>query len=150
MTLNELITKHNFITKIAFKGDDEEMKKDLKVKIMTMRIEMGKIRKQFEEDSREAAEGLMPEGYKELAQKQDKSEAEKVVFDKQTQELNDAYREYVIKKGQEEVTGKHITDTFTEDEFEEIVATNGGLEVDINGTKLSGPDFLEVINSLFS
>ena len=117
---------------------------------MTMRIEMGKIRKQFEEDSREAAEGLMPEGYKELAQKQDKSEAEKVVFDKQTQELNDAYREYVIKKGQEEVTGKHITDTFTEDEFEEIVATNGGLEVDINGTKLSGPDFLEVINSLFS
>ena len=128
-----------------YKLNDNEIEE-----IMTMRIEMGKIRKQFEEDSREAAEGLMPEGYKELAQKQDKSEAEKVVFDKQTQELNDAYREYVIKKGQEEVTGKHITDTFTEDEFEEIVATNGGLEVDINGTKLSGPDFLEVINSLFS
>ena len=73
MNLNELLMKHNFITKIMFKDGDDEISKDLKIKIMEMRIEMGKIRKQFEEDSQEVANQLMPEGYQQLAQKSNRT-----------------------------------------------------------------------------
>ena len=45
MTINEVMIRHNFINKILFKDDTSSLDKDLKVKIMIMRIEYVKIRK---------------------------------------------------------------------------------------------------------
>ena len=149
MNLNELLMKHNFITKIMFKDGDDEISKDLKIKIMEMRIEMGKIRKQFEEDSQEVANQLMPEGYQQLAQKSNRTEEEEARFKEQTSKLNSEYGAYTAKRGTEEVTGTHIADTFTSEEYNKIVSTNGSKDVDINGTKIPGPDFLEILNTLF-
>ena len=50
MTTNEILTMQNYLTKIVLKNGDSELSKDLKVKIMKMRIEMSKIRKSFDED----------------------------------------------------------------------------------------------------
>ena len=149
MTLNELMIKHNFISKVLFKSGNDELSKNLKVKLMNMRIEMGKIRKQFETDLQEVVKGLAPEGYQELAQKKDRTSEEEQQLKDLNIKINDEYNAYVNKKGQEEIDSSHFDQNLTQDEYNEILEVNAGNDVEINGTKLTAPDFLEVLYSLF-
>lgn len=146
MTLNEMLIRQNFITKILLKDGENELSKALKVKVMNMRITLNKVRTQFDADVQEAIKGLKPEGFDELSQKQDRSEEEEKILKEQTDKINDEYNAFIVEKGQEESTfGK----SFTEEEYEQIVEVNAGNDVDINGNKLQAADFLEVIYSLF-
>ena len=148
MTANDLMIRQNFLNKVLLKDGDNELSKDLKVKIMRLRIKLSKVRKEFDEDVQEAAKGFMPEGFQQLAQKQDKTEEEQKLFNEQNAKLNDEYNAYVLKRSQETVDG--IIDTkFTDAEYNEILEVNAGNDVEINGQKLSAPDFLEVFYSLF-
>ena len=147
MTANDLIIRQNFLNKVLFKDGDNEVSKDLKVKIMRLRIKLSKVRKEFDEDVQEAAKGFMPEGFQQLAQKQDKTEEEQKLFDEQNAKLKDEYNAYVLKRSQETVDG--IDTKFTDAEYNEILEVNAGNDVEINGQKLSAPDFLEVFYSLF-
>ena len=149
MTLNELMVRHNFISKVILKEGNRELSKDLKVKLMSMRIEMGKIRKGFEEDLQEVVKGLTPEGYQELAQKKDRTSEEEQQLKDLNIKSNDEYNAYVNKKGQEEIDSSHFDQNLTQDEYNEILEVNAGNDVEINGTKLTAPDFLEVLYSLF-
>lgn len=147
MTANELMVRQNFLNKVLLKDGDNELSKDLKVKIMRLRIKLSKVRKEFDEDVQEAAKGFMPEGFQQLAQKQDKTEEEQKLFNEQNAKLNDEYNAYVLKRSQETVDG--IDTKFTDAEYNEILEVNAGNDVEINGQKLSAPDFLEVFYSLF-
>lgn len=51
MTLNDVLTKQNVITKIILKDGDKELPKELKVKIMRIRMAYNKIKKQFDSDA---------------------------------------------------------------------------------------------------
>lgn len=146
MTLNELIIRHNFVTKILLRDEDRELSRDLKVKLMSMRIELGKIRKHLEEDLQEAVKELVPEGYQELVAKVDKTEEDKAQVEAWNKQINEEYNAYVDKRGQEEI---EIDITLSEDEFAQIIEVNAGNDVEINGTKLNAADFLEVLYSLF-
>lgn len=146
MTINELMVKHNFITKVLLRDGDKELSKDLKVKLMSMRIELGKIRRQLEEDLQEAVKGLTPDGYQELAAKQDKTEEDKAQLEIWNKQINDEYNAYVDKRGKEEV---QIDTALSKDEFDQIIEVNAGNDVEINGTKLNAADFLEALYSLF-
>nr|DAN74959.1 MAG TPA: hypothetical protein [Caudoviricetes sp.]DAW05409.1 MAG TPA: hypothetical protein [Caudoviricetes sp.] len=146
MTLNEMMIKHNFITKVLLRDGDKELSKDLKVKLMGMRIELGKIRKQLEEDLQEAVKELTPKGYQELIMKEDKTEEDKAQVEAWNKQINEEYNAYVDKRGKEEV---QIDTTLSEDEFAQIIEVNAGNDVEINGTKLNAADFLEVLYSLF-
>ena len=42
-----------------------------------------------------------------------------------------------------------LNNRVTQDEYNEILEVNAGNDVEINGTKLTAPDFLEVLYSLF-
>lgn len=146
MTTNEALIKQNFITKILLKKDDNELSKDLKVKIMGMRIKLAKIRKEFDEDVQEAVKGFSPEGFAELAQKQEKTEEEVKSFEEMNKKINDEYQAYIIKRGQEEVS---IDTKLTEDEYNELIEVNADNDVEINGQKLNAADFLEILYALF-
>jgi hypothetical protein len=146
MTVNEMMVKHNFITKVLLRDGDKELSKDLKVKLMSMRIELGKIRKQLEEDLQEAVKELTPKGYQELIMKEDKTEEDKAQVEAWNKQINEEYNAYVDKRGKEEV---QIDTTLSEDEFAQIIEVNAGNDVEINGTKLNAADFLEVLYSLF-
>lgn len=146
MTTNEALIKQNFITKILLKKDDNELSKELKVKIMGMRIKFGKIRKEFDEDVQEAIKGFTPEGFAELAQKQDKTEEEVKNFEEMNKKINDEYQAYIIKRGQEEVS---IDAKLTEDEYNELIEVNADNDVEINGQKIGAADFLEILYTLF-
>ena len=146
MTTNEALVKQNFITKLLLKDGDVSLSKDLKVKVMNMRIKLGKIRKEFDSDVQEAIKDLTPEGLVELASKQDRTEEEEKEFQEKNNKLHEDYQAFVIERG------KDIVDfeaKFTEDEYAQILEVNADNDIEINGQKLSAPDFLEAIYSLF-
>lgn len=147
MTTNEVLTRHNFVSKLLLKDGDKELSRDLKVKVMGMRIEYGKIRKQFDEDVQEFVKGLNSDRLTELQQKGDRTEAEEKELQELTDKLNGDYRAYVESRLKEEVT---VSDKkFTEDDYAELVEVNAGNDVEINGTKLQATDFLEILYTLF-
>ena len=147
MTTNEVLTRHNFVSKLLLKDGDKELSRDLKVKVMGMRIEYGKIRKQFDEDVQEFVKSLNSDKLTELQQKGDRTEAEEKELQELTDKLNGDYRAYVESRLKEEVT---VSDkTFTETDYAELVEVNAGNDVEINGTKLQATDFLEILYTLF-
>lgn len=146
MTINELIIKYNFITKILLRDGDRELSKDLKVKLMNMRIKLGKVKKELEEDLQEAVRQLTPEGYHALVMKEDKTDEDKAQVEAWNKQINEEYNAYVDKRGKEEVD---IDTLISEDEFSQIIEVNAGNDVEINGQKLNAADFLEVLYSLF-
>lgn len=148
MTTNEVLMRYNFLTKIPFKSGDNELSKDLKVKIMSMRIEYGKVRKQFDEDLQEFVRGLSPDELQELQQKENRTDEENAKLTEMINKLNAEYQDYINKKGAEEITVKN-DGKFTEDEYSELIGVCPTDEIDINGTKLSGADFLEILYNVF-
>ena len=147
MTTNEVLPRHNFVSKLLLKDGDKELSRDLKVKVMGMRIEYGKIRKQFDEDVQEFVKGLNSDKLTELQQKGDRTEAEEKELQELTDKLNGDYRAYVESRLKEDVT---VSDKkFTEDDYAELVEVNAGNDVEINGTKLQATDFLEILYTLF-
>ena len=55
MTKNEVLARQSIITQILLKNGNDELSKNLKVKLMGMRISLGKIRREFDEDLKEVA-----------------------------------------------------------------------------------------------
>ena len=149
MTTNEVLTKQNFLTKLVLKDNENELSKNLKVKIMKMRIEYAKVRKAFDEDLQEFVKDLAPERFRELQQipENERTDEQNQEMTELTNKINEDYNAYIIQRGQDEVNVN--TTTFTEEEFEEILEVNSGNDVEINGTKVPAADFMEIIYTLF-
>lgn len=146
MTLNEVLIRHNFITKLLLKDGNSELTKELKVKIMGMRIALSKFRNQFDQDAQEAIQGFKSSDFDALAQKQDRTPEEEKELKEMSDKLTEEYNAFVIAKGNEVVS---FDKKFTEEEFGEIMEVNADNDVEINGNKLNAADFLEVIYGLF-
>ena len=149
MTTNEILAMQNYLTKIVLKNGDSELSKDLKVKVMKMRIEMSKIRKVFDEDLKQFMDELISDRFKELRDKPEdqRTEEEKKEFEQLIAKANSDYEVYIRQRSQDEVTLN--TCTFTEDEFNEILEVNSDIEAEINGIKMSAADILEAVYVLF-
>lgn len=145
MTLNEALIKQNFLSKIVLKNNGNELPKDLKIKVMGMRIELNKLRQQFDADSQEVIKELKPDGFDELYLKPDKTEEEEATLEEWTKKLTDEHNTFIIEKGKEPVS---FDKKFTLDEYNELINVNTDSVV-INGTPLNAEDFLEIIYSLF-
>lgn len=146
MTVNEMMIRHNFITKIILRDKDKELSKDLKVKIMSMRIELGKLRRQVEDDLQEAISQLTPSEYRELASKSDLTQDEREQMKEWNKQITEEYNTYLDQRSKDEVADCAY---FNEDEYAQIVEVNAANDVEINGQKLCAADFLEVLHSLF-
>ena len=149
MTTNEVLTKQNFLSKLVLKDNENELSKNLKVKIMKMRIEYAKVRKAFDEDLQEFVKDLAPERFRELQQipENERTDEQNQELTELTNKINEDYNAYIIQRGQDEVNVN--TTSFTEEEFEEILEVNSGNDVEINGTKVPAADFMEIIYTLF-
>ncbi len=148
MTLNEILTKQNVITKILLKDGDKELSKELKVKIMRIRMAYNKIRKQFDDDCQEFINQIVPSEMRELSDKVDKTEEETNRFNEMNTKVNSEYQEYIIQKGLEEITDAP-EDSFTIDEYSDILDINSGNDTEINGNKIKAADLMEIVFDLF-
>lgn len=148
MNLNEVLAKQNIITKIVLQDGEKELPKELKVKVMRVRMAYNKIKKQFDEDVQEFTTQIVSDELKELANKQDRTEVEEARFNELNDKVNSEYREYVIQKGHEELS-ETVKDVFTEDEYTELVDINSGNDAEINGVKVKATDLLEIFYEMF-
>ena len=73
MTLNDVLTKQNLITKVLLANDGKELSKELKVKIMRVRLAYNKIKKQFDEDTQEFSKQIVSDELRDLANKNNDS-----------------------------------------------------------------------------
>lgn len=148
MILNEILTRQNVITKILLSHGNKELPKELKVKIMRMRMAYSKIKKQFDEDTQEFSKQIISDELRDLANKSDRTPEENKLFNELNSKANAEYQEYLIQKGKEEV--KDFTDTvLTEDEYADILDINSDGEYEVNGQKIKAVDLMEAVYELF-
>ena len=148
MTLNDVLTKQNVITKILLASDGKELSKELKVKIMRIRMSYNKIKKQFDEDTQEFSKQIVTEELQNLARKTDRTEEEEAKYNELETKANSEYQEYLIQKGKEEISDS-VDDTFTENEYWDILDINSEGEYEINGQKIKAADLMEVFYDIF-
>lgn len=148
MVLNEILTKQNVFTKLVLNDSEKELPKALKVKIMRIRMAYAKAKKAFDDEVQEFTKELIPQELRDLNDKQDKTDTDNARVEELTNKVNSEYQEFLIQKGLEEVSDM-IDDSFTMDEYSDIVDVNSGNDVEINGNKLKAADFLEIIYDLF-
>lgn len=148
MILNEVLTRQNIISKIELKEGNKELPKELKVRIMRIRLAYNKVKKAFDEDVKEFVEQITTDEYKELAQKQNRTEEEEKKYNELNTQINSDYIEFVNQKGFEEVK-ETFDDKLNEDEYAEILDVNSGNDVEINGVKIKAADLMEIFYELF-
>ena len=148
MILNDVLTRQNVFTKIVLKDGDKELSKELKVKIMRIRMAYNKIKKNFDSEIQEFAEEIMTDEFKELNSKTDRNEVEEARYAELTNKINSEYQEMLIQKGNEEISEK-IDDSLTMADYSDIVDVNSNNDVEINGNKIPAADYLEIIYDLF-
>lgn len=146
MTLNEALIRQTFIIHLIIKDDKSELSKDLKVKIMNMRVVLNRLRAEFEDSCVKKIEELQSEEFKELAQIQNKSSEEESRFQLSLDKLNADYDDFVTAKGLSQVS---FDAKFTWEEYEDIIEVNAGINPEIDGKILNALDFLEIIYNLF-
>lgn len=147
MLLNDVLTRRNVFTKLVLKDGDKELPKALKVKIMRIRIAYTKIQNQFDSDTHEFAQEIVPDELKDLINKENKTEEEIELFNKLNDKVSSEYQEFLTQKSMEEVSD--IDDYLTEEEYSEILEVNAGNNVEINGINLKAADFLELVYEMF-
>ena len=148
MTLNDVLTKQNVITKIILKDGDKELPKELKVKIMRIRMAYNKIKKQFDDDTQEFTNQIISDELRELANKSERTPEEEARFNELNDKTNSEYQEYLIQKGFEEVKDTP-DDVITMEEYSDILDVNSGNDVEINGNSVKAADLMEIIFDLF-
>ena len=150
MTLNEILTRQNVLNAILLKDGKNELGKELKVKIVRLRMAFNKYKKSLDEEVKEFTNELVPEELKTLQEKpeSERTEEENTRLKELVDKVNSEYNEFMIQKGNEEV--KFDTNySFTDDDFDSIVAVNAGNEVEINGNKVKSEDLREAFYELF-
>ena len=147
MILNDVLTKQNVLSQVILESDGKELPKELKVKVMRIRMAYTKAKKAFDAEVQEFAQDLMTDEFKELSNKSEKTEEENAKFEEMQNKINSEYQEFLIQKGTEEVS--NIDDNFTESEYFDIVNVNSGNNVEINGNKIKATDFLEIFYDIF-
>ena len=150
MTLNEILTRQNVLNAILLKDGKNELCKELKVKIVRLRMAFNKYKKSLDEEVQEFTNELVPEELKTLQEKpeSERTEEENTRLKELVDKVNSEYNEFMTQKGNEEV--KFDTNySFTDDDFDSIVAVNEGNEVEINGNKVKSEDLVEAFYELF-
>ena len=148
MILNEVLTRQNIISKTELKEGNKELSKEHKQRIMRIRLAYNKVKKDFDEDVKEFVEQITTDEYKELAQKQNRTEEEEKKYNELNTQINSDYIEFVNQKGFEEIK-ETFDDKLNEDEYAEILDVNSGNDVEINGVKIKAADLMEIFYELF-
>ena len=69
MTLNEILTRQNVLNAILLKDGKNELGKELKVKMVRLRMAFNKYKKNLDEEVQEFTKELVPEELKTLQEK---------------------------------------------------------------------------------
>ena len=115
---------------------------------MRIRMSYNKIKKQFDEDTQEFSKQIVSDELRDLANKTERTPEEETKFNELNNKANAEYQEYLVQKGNENIKDAP-EDTFTEDEYGDILDVNSDGEYEINGQKVKAADLMEAFYELF-
>lgn len=150
MTVKDLLTKLNVLNALTVVNGDKELSKELKVKIVRLRMAYNKVKQQLDSEFQEFADTLLSEEEKTIQRKEinDRTSEEVEKIQKAVDRANAEYSEYLQQKMHDDLPGKY-DDSFTEDDFEAIVDLNLGKDVEINNQKVTSEELVEAFYILF-
>ena len=98
MTLNEILTRQNVLNAILLKDGKNELGKELKVKIVRLRMAFNKYKKSLDEEVQEFTNELVPEELKTLQEKpeSERTEEENTRLKELVDKVNSEYNEFMI------------------------------------------------------
>lgn len=148
MTMNDILTRQNFLRRILVKKGNKELSKQLRIKVINMRMELYKTKESFNKDIQNFISQSIPKNYLKLQNKQNRTVEEDKELQKESDKIRNIQKQYLLDKESEEIYSEYNF-TFSEDEFDEIAYVNSSIEEDIYGKHFTSEDFLEVFYSLF-
>ena len=148
MTYDEALMRYNLLSNLLYKDGDDNLNKELKIKLIKMKIEFSKINKEFEDYQSQCVESIKTDEFEELQNKQDRTEEENKRLNEIIEGLNNDLNQLLFEKSRETTEVKF--DYLTEEEFDEILLVNANNEnVTINGNKIDSGNFLDLFHTLF-
>jgi sulfatase maturation enzyme AslB (radical SAM superfamily) len=150
MNNNEFEAKRNFLKAVHLKNESKELSKDLKVKIVRLRLTYNELHNEIAHKINTYVDNLVSDEIRELHNKKEEelTEEEKQKVIEASNVYSKAYGDYLKKISEEESSYKG-DDIFTEDEFNDIIDINACEEFEVAGQKLSLEDFMQAFHSLF-
>ena len=148
MTLNDLLTRQNVFNKLVLTDGDKELSKELKVKLMRIRMAYSKIKKNFDAEVQDFTEELMTDEFKELNNKVSRTPEEESRYKELSKIIETDYQEFIKQKGFEEVD-LGIDGFLTLEEYTDVLDVNSGNDIVINNNEIKAADFMEIVYELF-
>lgn len=145
MKLNNVLIIQAFVSRILTKNGECELDKDLKFKILDMRIKLSKFKIKFDKDCVEALNFFTPEEYNDLLKIEEKTPEQLNTFSEISKEIGKNYNMFLEKYVDDEVD---FDMSFSIDEYNQIAKVNIDNDVEINGSKFTATDFLETIYNI--
>lgn len=148
MTINNAVLRYNLISVMKFIDGEYSLSRELKIKLIRLKLDLEKIRDEFVSFQQKAMEEIKTQEYEELLNKENKTPEEVQHLEEITAELNEELGKLIQEKSNEMVNVKSF-DYLTEDEFNQILSVNVENNPIINGSKLDFDTYVELIYKSF-
>ena len=148
ISINNAIVKYNLLNCVKYSdGEDYTLPRDLKIKIIRLKINFEKVFKEFNQYQTKAIEEIKTPRYIELLNKKERTPEEEEEAKKLLEEMNQDLRNILTQKSQEIVDVNF--DYFSEDEFNSFLEININNSVEINGVKLPAEEYVMLFHTEF-
>lgn len=140
MTYNEAISRYNVISNILMKDGDVELDRALKVKIIKTRTQLSKAKREWDLIIEDTVNQLKATyGITSITPQEEITKVEK--------QMNEDLQAVMNEQAKTNVNVS--IDSFTEDEYAEIVNVNVDTDAVINGQQIDSATLLELFHNLF-
>lgn len=150
MTLNDALIRHNILSSLKYKDGDYSLPRELKIKLIKLKIALEKQFNEFNSYQEKCLNEVKTDEYNTLvAIEEDKrTEEQKARLEELVNTLNQEMNELLFNKTMEKVEIPEFS-YLTEEEFNSVLEVNIENEVIINGTKLDGGAYVDLIHQAF-
>ena len=151
MSINEAIMRYNLLTPLKYKDGDYSLSRDLKIRLIKLKIELDKVFNDFNAYQEKCIEAVKTDEYNKLIEipENDRTKEQNEKLDEIVRNLNDEMNELLSKKSQEMIQ-VNAFDYLSEDEFEQVLEVNVDNEVTINGNTIDGATYISLLHQGFT
>ena len=146
-SINNAVLKYNLLNCLKYSDESYNISRELKVKLIRMKLDFEKVYKEFNQFQQQALEEVKTDRYKYLVDKKDRTEEEEKEAVALLKELNEDLHKIVREKSLETVTVNF--NHLNEDEFNEILLVNVNNNVRINGMDSPSEEYIELFHNEF-
>ena len=151
MTINDALIRHNILASLKYKDGEYSLPRELKIKLIKLKIALDKVFTDFNTYQEKCLAEVKTDEYNELvAIEEDKrTEEQKKRLEEVVNTLNNEMNELLFNKTMEKVEVPEFT-YLTKEEFDSVLEVNIENEAIINGAKLDGGAYVDLIHQAFT